>query len=380
MTPTQFLELSISLSLQAAVAVVITHVLTVSVDARAQCRLWAACHSLLLLLLIAEVVFPHPRWFQPWSQLPALAVLDLATIEGLVGCGLFVIWVCGAVLSLLLFVYRTVEAGRFVKSCTPIDSADRLFAELTDEGRERSAQTRNVRLLISDRLCSPVCWQFHRPYIIFPKHLLVLDRRELLLIVRHELEHLWLGHPLQLFVQRLVEIAFWFHPAIWWASRRSTATREFACDDAAIDSSSDVAAYLRTLLAIIERGTDYWQDRREPLAFGREKSLVAKRVDRLVQTAHGKSVPAPRRLTGAAAAMILMATFGLLFFVWLPIDVLASPRAQWSPWPKWTAHLLHDCGIVLRDYEAYARRTQLHEIREHALRPRSSPEFRSEQK
>jgi hypothetical protein len=50
--------------------------------------------------------------------------------------------------------------------------------------------------------------------------------------------------------------------------------------------------------------------------------------------------------------------------VWLPADVLATPRAAWSPWPKWTATTLAGVGVQVRDYEVYDRRTQLFELRE----------------
>ena len=61
------------------------------------------------------------------------------------------------------------------------------------------------------------------------------------------------------------------------------------------------------------------------------------------------------RLVGAAAVVSA---------VWVPANVLSSPRANWTPWPTWTAGVLHDVGIAVRDHELYDRRTRVHEILE----------------
>jgi hypothetical protein len=75
-----------------------------------------------------------------------------------------------------------------------------------------------------------------------------------------------------------------------------------------------------------------------------------------------------RRLPAFAAALGLAAATALAICVWMPVDVLASPRATWSPWPKWTAGVLHDLGIPVRDFEPYDRRIVLQELLEDANR------------
>jgi len=179
------------------------------------------------------------------------------------------------------------------------------------------------------------------------------------------MEHLRTGHPLQLFLQRVVEVIFWFHPMVWWASHQSALSREFACDRAAIDSSKDIASYLRTLLAIVERGAAQKGERPATLAFVRGKSVIAKRARRLVQLAQSNR-PGDRQLASSFTASISLVTAAVLIaFVWLPVNVSASPHGNWSPWPAWTAGVLHDFGISARDYEVYDHRFELRELLEH---------------
>jgi hypothetical protein len=52
----------------------------------------------------------------------------------------------------------------------------------------------------------------------------------------------------------------------------------------------------------------------------------------------------------------------LAALVWLPVDVLASPRANRWPWPMWNADVLHDFGIQVRDFERFDTRFELHEL------------------
>ena len=37
--------------------------------------------------------------------------------------------------------------------------------------------------------------------------------------------------------------------------------------------------------------------------------------------------------------------------LWVPIDLGASTRSLWSPWPSWSARALQSVGIAARDYE-----------------------------
>ncbi|MDA0833501.1 MAG: hypothetical protein O3A29_09475 [Planctomycetota bacterium] len=39
--------------------------------------------------------------------------------------------------------------------------------------------------------------------------------------------------------------------------------------------------------------------------------------------------------------------------LWIPLDMLASPRSQWSPWPKWSSAVLHDVGVHTPDFDVF---------------------------
>ena len=367
MTATQFLELAASLCLQVALVVAVTHWLRWLVRSeRIQCRLWMGCYVIIFLLVFVALLLPHPRLFRPWASVDNATALGLATTEYHAGYVLFFVWLIGVAISLILLVVQSFRASRFLKTCRPVDpDVTSLDDLLKDESVVSQGILRQkVRLLSSSAVASPFCWEFHQPFIVVPESLLRLDGDELRYIVRHELEHLRKGHFLQLFLQRAVEVVFWFHPMVWWAAHQSALSREFACDEAAVDSGADIVKYLRVLLTIVEQATTQTQATRASLSFGRGRSIVAARARRLVHMARSGPFAGRHRIRSVTATVCLMASAVLTSFFWLPVDVLASTRADWSPWPSWSAHVLHDFGIHVRDFEVYDRRSQLYELLE----------------
>jgi hypothetical protein len=359
------LELLASLSVQAALVVLTTAALTwFARDARVCCRLWSAGHLVLLGLVLAAVLMPHPRWWpRSDSELSRQAAAELLTLQMAWGRALFGAWLAGAVGLCGWMAVQSWRVSRFLRSCRLIP-AD--HPALSDCREVLMAAGSQVTLLSSPSLAGPFCWQFHRPCIVLPEVLLGLSPRELGFIVRHEVAHLRTGHPLQVFWQRVVEVLFWFHPLVWWGARQVSQAREFACDDAAIDRPSQVADYLRTLLIVVEH-TATESGRGSPaLAFGRGQGLITARAHRLARIARfGWNLPASRTAFASAAVLWGVTLVGCPA-LWLPVNVTASPRSTWSPWPRWSASVLHELGIAARDFEVYGDRIDLHELLEHS--------------
>ena len=365
MTPPQFLELALSVSAQAAIVVAITHWLgRVTNSEQTKCQLWVACHSLILLLVGIGLLLPHLRVFHPWSTVNEKSALVLLDVQQKLGEAVFWIWAAGFVVALVAFVLRTFQINRFIRDCREID-LNQISLGMPDNelAIDHSGAQQTVKILANDAVAGPFCWQFHRPYIVLPNFLLGLDRRQLHLIIRHELAHLRAGHPVQLFIQRVVEMIFWFHPIVWWSSHQSALAREFACDAAVVESPGGVSDYLHTLLAVIQAGTGRPEAPSASISFGRGKTIVTKRAERLVAIARGVRPKRVLRLSPVAAHASLIVLTVLVSFVRMPVNISASAKSPWSPWPTWSAHVLHDFGVQARDFETYDHGFQeVHEL------------------
>ncbi len=367
MTSSQFLELVVSLSLQVAFVVIVTHWLGRLVkDTRKQCHLWTVCFVALLGLILGAILLPHLRLFPPLASIDSPHAATMVSVETEIGHLIFYVWIIGAFVSLLLFAVRSLQASLFLKTCQPVDDDDQILAGHVGFQRFQKSHRKpnqDVQLLTSRRISTPFCWQFHKPYIVIPEFLMGFDRQELDFVIQHELEHLKTGHPLQLFLQHIIEVIFWFHPMVWWASYQAALSREFACDEAAINSPKDIATYLKTLLTIVEYSTSKSIESPTSLTFVRSKAMLTKRARRLAQSTSINKLSNRFEIKGAVASMSLVILAISIAFVWLPVDVLASPQSRWSPWPTWSAGVLHDFGLTAPDFDTYNHHAE--EILEH---------------
>lgn len=67
------------------------------------------------------------------------------------------------------------------------------------------------------------------------------------MVLAHELAHIRRADYLVNVLQNILEIAFFFHPVVWWISRDMRRSREACCDDLAVGITGDAIRYAQTL-------------------------------------------------------------------------------------------------------------------------------------
>lgn len=122
------------------------------------------------------------------------------------------------------------------------------------ELQRRLRLDRVVRYCECHRLEAPAVIGWFRPVVLLPVTALTgLSEDQLAAVIAHELAHI---QRLDCFVNAFqvgVETLLFYHPAVWWVSKRIRAERENCCDDAAIQVSGDALQYARALTAMAER-------------------------------------------------------------------------------------------------------------------------------
>lgn len=164
---------------------------------------------------------------------------------------------------------------------------------------------RPVRLMESTAAAVPVALGWLKPVILLPASSLTgLAPEALEALLVHELAHIRRhDFAINLF-QTIVETLLFYHPAVWWVSRRVSIEREFCCDDLAAEVCGNPVTYARALAAM------------ETLRIALPRPALAasggslmERVARLV------GGPAPRRPFSSWLAgfmvLSLLAVFGL---------------------------------------------------------------------
>jgi beta-lactamase regulating signal transducer with metallopeptidase domain len=351
-TSLSVLETLISLSVQVTVLIcVAAGVARSRRDQQDADCCWATLHASILVLTAAAFLLPHLRLIT-WADLdPASTRTAISSTLALAGriCGWM--WLTGVAAIIAVCFGGILRANSYIRAAA-VD--DRLKQRLLDLVPALAAHE-SIEIRVSPDCVSPFCWQLHRPIICLPEILQDFPSAEQAAIVRHELAHLRLQHPLQLFLQRLVEAIFWFHPLVWWASHQAAAAREFRCDRDAVRSRSEVADYLRSLLRLIESQVSAVSRLPAGLGFLGDSSLLRRRASSLV--AHLD--PSFERVEERRTRFVLIAAC-LCVVLWVPINPLASRRAGFSPWPSWSARSMDAFGVALRDYEVDGHRLGPH--------------------
>jgi TonB family protein len=114
--------------------------------------------------------------------------------------------------------------------------------------------SRPVTLVESALVEVPAVIGWLRPMILLPASALTgLSTKQIEAVLAHELAHIRRHDYLVNLLQSLVETLLFFHPAVWWISKRIRTEREHCCDDVAVAVCGDRVAYLRALMHLEER-------------------------------------------------------------------------------------------------------------------------------
>ena len=158
-------------------------------------------------------------------------------------------WLAGVVLLSIRLVGGWYRARQLVRVGTGPVSAS--LDQLARRVMNRLEISQPVRLLESVLMEVPAVVGWLRPVILIPVSAVTgLTPHQLELLLTHELAHVRRHDYLVNLLQSVAEILFFYHPAVWWVSRRIRQERENCCDDLAAALSGDPRTYAHTLLAL----------------------------------------------------------------------------------------------------------------------------------
>ncbi|MFN0149564.1 MAG: M56 family metallopeptidase [bacterium] len=227
----------------------------------------AASRHLLWLLAISSVLaLPAlriivPAWGLPWGPdilaLPeADAISTVAITEPATtvvpsrsipwGAIVLAIWAAGAFVFLVRFAIGMFAASRLARRSTP-DMNSGWARELTDLAGALGL-SRRVELRRCAEKTMPMTLGAFRPVLLLPREADAWPLLQKRLVLLHELAHIRRWDCLTQIPAQIACAVFWFHPLVWFASRRLYLERERACDDAVLDAGVKASDYAQTLL------------------------------------------------------------------------------------------------------------------------------------
>lgn len=165
----------------------------------------------------------------------------------------YIVWLFFAWLLCLLIKSTRLIGGLFAIQQIRSNSSDHIPADWLQkvvDYSEKLGITRKVRLLQSAKISVPATVGFFSPVVLLPLDLLLqLTPGQAESILWHELAHIARRDYLAGLLQEIIEIIFFFNPALLWLSGLIREEREKCCDDTVIAHTANKGAYLGALLA-----------------------------------------------------------------------------------------------------------------------------------
>ena len=211
-------------------------------------------------------------------------------------------WIIGASVLLL----RLIGSWVYVQQLKA--EGIRLTESRIQEMFRRIAVKLNIRstvhLFESVRVSTPVVIGFIKPVVLLPVGLATgLTTKQIEAILAHELAHVKRFDYLVNLIQSLVEVVYFFHPALWWLSSRVRAEREHCCDDVAVQVCGDKLAFARALAEV----EAFRQSPALAMAFASKKGMMLQRVKRVL----GVTEKPQRRMSPNVLVLFVLLVFGV---------------------------------------------------------------------
>ena len=179
---------------------------------------------------------------------------------------------------------------------------------------------RPVRFLESSMVQGPATLGVLRPIILLPLTATTgLTHKQLIAIMAHELAHIRRWDYVVNVIQAAIEAMLFFHPAVWWVSRRVRQERENCCDDIAADVVGD-----RTFYAVALERLDRLRTGPTPpaqLALGAAGGELLVRIGRLLGVR-----PYDLAHVGRGTGVLWGMGFGVVLL--LAVELLAASNAN----------------------------------------------------
>jgi murein DD-endopeptidase MepM/ murein hydrolase activator NlpD len=170
------------------------------------------------------------------------------------GLPVVALWLVGVVAVGAVVVGRRRRYGRVIRAAEPVrDAGVRAVAEAW---RERFGVRRSVRLVTSGELGTPFTSGSVRPVIYLPDAVLRHEDSAVVeSVIGHEMAHIKRWDDLQLILQLIVSVLYFFNPVAWLAAGRMREESERICDALVLSHGALApATYGRSMLAVVRLG------------------------------------------------------------------------------------------------------------------------------
>jgi beta-lactamase regulating signal transducer with metallopeptidase domain len=233
-------------------------------NSRTRFAVWlAALLAILVLPLLRGGFRPHEL-----NPVPGHALFTISSAWAMAVVGIWAVIGAGGLIRVAAGVWQLRRLRRNCRQLSP-----QMLGPELQEAIEKLRRSRQVSILVSERVEVPGAIGFFHPAIVLPPRIVDdLAARELKFVILHELAHLERWDDWSNLAQQVVKALLFFHPGVWWIERKLSLDREMACDDAVVARAEKARVSPECLATVAEKSF-----------MRRQYALVQAAVDRVRQ-------------------------------------------------------------------------------------------------
>lgn len=159
-------------------------------------------------------------------------------------------WIIGAAVLSSFFITVLWTSKRRLSTALPIEDNEFLKAWIKENKIKR-----NLKVLISDRVSTPLSYGLFNPRIILPKGMKNYTNSELEYVLKHELVHIKRFDVLWKSLAALALCVYWFNPLVWVFYILFNRDIEISCDEKVLKFYGEDlrVSYAKSLITLAEK-------------------------------------------------------------------------------------------------------------------------------
>jgi bla regulator protein blaR1 len=194
------------------------------------------------------------------------------------------LWILGSFVLFVRLIFAFIFVNKVKNSSQNTTNAS--LENLVETLKVKMGMQQAIGIKVSKAVNLPMMMGVLKPMILIPATLLTgHSNSQLEVIIAHELAHIKRHDYLLNGVQSLIEVLYFFHPAMWLLSTQIRIERENCCDDMAIAACGNKILLAKTLVQLQETMTVP----HFAMAFGKKQNPLLARIQRIVGLSSGRT-------------------------------------------------------------------------------------------
>ncbi|RLD60356.1 MAG: hypothetical protein DRJ01_09800 [Bacteroidetes bacterium] len=142
---------------------------------------------------------------------------------------LFLLWL---ITIIFLILYQILMERNFNKRLSNSKLAD--YSTIVLELKNKMKIKRKIQIYFSENITIPFTHSFLKSKIYLPKKAKEWEEQEIYAVLAHEIAHIKRNDNIQILIQEIIFILYFFHPIMWFARKQLNFQREKICHEMAI--------------------------------------------------------------------------------------------------------------------------------------------------